>query len=288
MRLNKIKDKNAVVELTNGVQLPVIGFGTACMRSEGCKNAVGEAVKSGYRLIDTAAQYKNEEPVGKAAAESDIPRSKLFINSKLWNEDHGYENTMRAFEETLRWTGLEYLDSYLIHWPNPKPLRNMGFEEHNAASWKAMEELYRAGKIKAIGVSNFLPHHLNALIRHAEIKPMINQICLYPGNIQKETVAYCREHHIVLQAYSPLGAGKLLAHPVILGLSKKYGCTPAQICIRWHLQSGFIPLPKSADPARIRTNMDVFDMVLSDEDMGLLSSLDVNIKLLPNPDEADF
>lgn len=288
MSLMDIKNDNCTVELSNGVKIPSIGFGTALARGSICDESVRMAIKQGYRLIDTASQYKNEEPVGKAVRECGIERSKLFVSSKLWNEDHGYENTIKAFEETLNWMGLEYLDAYLIHWPNPKPLRNIGYEKHNADSWKAMEELYKAGKIKAIGVSNFLPHHLDALMKHAEIQPMINQICLYPGHIQMETVEYCKKHHIAVQAYSPLGAGKLIENPVIVDLAKKYNRTSAQVCLRWHLQMGFIPLPKSVNEERIKSNRDVFDFVLSEEDMNKLSTLKVILELLPSPDEAEF
>lgn len=288
MNSMNMQNKDNTVELSNGIKLPIIGFGTALARDSICNDAVKEAIKQGYRLIDTASQYKNEEPVGMAVRESGIERSKLFVSSKLWNTDHGYENTMRAFEETLKWTGLEYLDSYLIHWPNPKPLRGIGYEKHNADSWKAMEELYKAGKIRAIGVSNFLPHHLEALIKHAEIRPMINQICLYPGHVQIETVEYCKKHRIAVQAYSPLGAGKLLENPVIVDLAKKYNRTSAQICLRWHLQMGFIPLPKSVSRERIKSNINVFDFALSEQEVGELSGLEMELKLLPSPDEAEF
>lgn len=281
-------DKYSTIELSNGLKLPIIGFGTALMQNDTCVYAVDEAIKQGYRLIDTASQYKNEEPVGKSVRECGISRSKLFVSSKLWNKDHGYENTIRAFEESLKWMGLDYLDLYLIHWPNPKDLRNIGYEKHNSDSWRAMEELYEAGKVRAIGVSNFLPHHLEALIKHAKIKPMINQICLYPGHVDKETVEFCRKKHIILQAYSPLGAGKLLSNSVIIYLAQKYNRTPAQICLRWHLQNGFIPLPKSVNGERIKSNIDIFDFELSNDEMDILSNLKTELHLLPNPDEAEF
>jgi len=276
---------NAAVTTLNGTTLPAIGFGTACLKGDICVSAVAEAIKRGYRLIDTASQYGNEAEVGEGIRQSGIPREEILICSKLWDDDHGYERTYEAVRKSLEQLRLDYLDLYLIHWPNPRALRAIGYETHNAQSWRAMEEMYRAGKIRSIGVSNFQPHHLDALIRHASILPMVNQICLYPGHTQSETVSYCHERGIVLEAYSPLGAGRILDHPVILNLAERYNKTPAQICLRWHLQNGFIPLPRSSRTEGIDSNFDIFDFSMTAEDTASLSQLDIHLKLLPDPDE---
>lgn len=276
---------DASVKLSNGLSVPSVGFGTATLRDDACVLAVKEAVQMGYRLIDTASQYGNEVEVGEGIRQSGVPRESLFVCSKLWDDDHGYESTHRAVQATLDRLGLEYLDLYLIHWPNPRSLREIGYETHNAQSWRAMEELYREGKLRSIGVSNFQPHHLEALMKHSNIPPMINQICLHPGRTQPETVSYCREHGILLEAYCPLGAGRVLKHPVILDMAEHYGKSPAQICLRWHLQNGFIPLPRSSRVEGIRANLDIFDFCLKQEDVDVLSGLDVHIKILPDPDD---
>lgn len=277
-----------MMELPNGFKIPAIGYGTATIRGLQCIEAVKNAVDCGYRLIDTASQYKNEEAVGNAIKECGCARSEVFVSSKLWNDAHGYDKTLKAFQETLNWTGLDYLDIYLIHWPNPKALRMEGYEKHNAETWQAMEELYLAGKVKAIGVSNFQQHHLDALIKKAKIRPMINQICLYPGKEQKELVQYCNEKGIVLESYSPLGAGKLLQNPYLVELGSKYGKNPGQIVLRWHIQKRFIPLPRSVCKERMKGNMEIFDFELTEMEMDKLSKLKMKINILPDPDEADF
>ena len=275
----------ATVKLWNGLSFPSIGFGTATLGGDTCVLAVKEAVQMGYRLIDTASQYGNEVEVGEGIRQSEVSRESLFVCSKLWDDDHGYESTHRAVQSALERLGLEYLDLYLIHWPNPRSLREIGYETHNAQSWRAMEELYREGKLRSIGVSNFQPHHLEALLKHASIPPVVNQICLHPGRTQSETVSYCCEYGLLLEAYSPLGAGRVLNHPVILAMAERYGKSPSQICLRWHLQNGFIPLPRSSRVERIRTNLDIYDFRLEQEDVDALSKLDVHIRILPDPDE---
>ena len=260
------------IELRNHYKIPVIGFGTwQTPNDETAKIAVKTAVDSGYRHIDTAKIYKNEKSVGEAIKECGISRKELFVTGKVWNEDRGYETTLKACEDSLREMQLEYFDLYLIHWP--ASFNNYdNWEEINVSTWKAMIELYRSGKVKAIGVSNFMPHHLKAIMDMDEI-PMVNQIEYHPGQMEKKTVEFCREYGIVIEAYSPLGTGKMLDNEVLCGLAEKYGKTVAQICLRWELQNGVIPLPKSVTPSRIRENYNIFDFKLKEEDMKTIDDI---------------
>lgn len=273
--------------LANGVRIPCIGYGT-WQAPEGpvTVQAVREAIAAGYRHIDTAAAYGNEVSVGAAVRACGVPREQLFITSKLWNDAHGYDQTLAAFDRTMEALGLDYLDLYLIHWPNPASIRGC-WQEKNAGTWRAFEELYRAGRVRAIGVSNFLPHHLEALLKTAEIVPMVNQLLLCPGTPQDDVVAWCRARDMLLEAYSPLGSGRLLAHPVLLDLAAKYQRTPAQLCVRWCLQQDFLPLPKTLHAARMRENAAVFDFVLDEADMAVLTRI-VGGKPVKDPDTVDF
>lgn len=274
--------------LHNGVKIPCVGFGTwQIPNGDVAVSAVKEALRVGYRHIDTAAVYGNEASVGIAVKESGIPREEIFITSKLQNTVRGYEATKEAFEQTLKNLGTDYLDLYLIHWPNPIKFRDR-WEEANAESWRAMEELYEAGKIRAIGVSNFWPHHLEALFKTAKIKPMVNQIRLCPGETQPETVEFCRKHNILLEAYSPLGTGRVFDVPQMQQLAEKYGKTIAQICLRWSLQMGFLPLPKSVTPSRIKENSEIFDFELSEEDVQLIAGLEGCCGPTRDPDTIEF
>jgi Aldo/keto reductases, related to diketogulonate reductase len=260
-------------ELSGGVKIPCIGFGTwQVQNGDGAVSSVKAALDVGYRHIDTAAGYGNEESVGIAVKESGIERSDIFITSKLQNDMHGYDDTLKAFEQTMKNLDMEYLDLYLIHWPNPIKFRDR-WQETNAGSWKAFEELHKAGRIRAIGVSNFHPHHFEALLETATVMPMVNQIRLCPGDTQDEVVNYCRERSILLEAYSPLGVGKIFEVPEMKALAEKYGKSIAQICVRWSLQRGYLPLPKSVTPERIRENADVFDFELSAQDVQLIADL---------------
>lgn len=275
-------------ELNNGMKIPCIGFGTwQAPDGQTAYEAVKAALGAGYRHIDTAAAYGNEESVGKAIADSGIDRKELFVTSKLWNEMHGYENTLKGFDKTLKDLGLDYLDLYLIHWPNPIKYREH-WQETNAGTWKAFEELYRAGLIRAIGVSNFLPHHLEEISKTAEVAPMVNQIRLCPGETQPEVVKYCRSHNMLLEAYSPMGTGRIFEVPEMKTLAEKYGRSIAQICIRWSLQMGYLPLPKSVTPARIQENTQVFDFELSPEDVSLIAGLTECCGPTRDPDTAPF
>ena len=274
--------------LSNGIEIPCVGFGTwQAENGEQAYHAVKAALDVGYRHIDTAAAYGNEESIGKAIRDSGVPRADIFITSKLWNQHHGYEATLAAFDLTMRRLGLDVLDLYLIHWPNPIKFRN-NWQETNAGSWKAFEELYRAGRIRSIGISNFLPHHMDELLKTATIVPMVNQIRLCPGDTQDETVAYCRERDILLEAYSPLGTGKIFDVPELQTMARKYGKNIAQISLRWSLQMGFLPLPKSTTPSRIKENTDLFDFELTKEDTAFLAGLKDCCGTASDPDTIGF
>lgn len=274
--------------LSNGVQIPCIGYGTwQAPDGEIAKAGVLSAIQAGYRHIDTAEMYHNEESVGRAVKESGVDRKELFITSKLANTEHGYDKTMAAFEKTLKLLDTDYLDLFLIHWPNPIGFREC-WQEANAGTWKAFEELYRAGVLRSLGISNFRQHHIEALMETATIAPMVNQIRLCPGETQDELVEYCRERNILLEAYSPLGVGAIFDVPEMKELAEKYDRTIAQICIRWSLQRGYLPLPKSVTPSRIEENTHVFDFELSPEDVQLIADLKGCVGYSRNPDETPF
>ena len=275
-------------KLANGVEIPCLGFGTwQTPDGDTAVDAVRCAIDAGYTHIDTAQAYGNEASVGKAIRLSGVPRKDLFITTKLWNKNHSYELAMRSFEESMDKLGLDYLDLFLIHWPNPIAFRDH-WQQANAESWKAMEELVESGRIRAIGVSNFLPHHLDALYQTATILPQVNQIRLCPGDTQDETVKYCRDRNIVLEAYSPLGTGRIFDVPEMQEMAKKYGRSVAQICIRWSLQRGYLPLPKSVTPSRIRENLNVFDFTLTDGDVQLIADLKGCVGYANDPDTRNF
>lgn len=256
--------------LLNGMKIPSIGFGTwQTPDGDIAVNAVKYALEVGYRHIDTAAAYGNEESVNKAIRESDIPREELFITTKLWNSDRGYAKTLNAFEDSMKKLGVDYLDLYLIHWPSNKK----DGDKVNADTWKAFEKLYRDGQIKAIGVSNFLVHHLESLMESAEIEPMINQIEFHPGQMQSEVLEFCRKHAILIEGWSPLGTGRMLENPQLKEIAGNYRKSVAQLCIRWALQHEVLPLPKSVTPSRIAENMQVFDFEISESDMKTIDDM---------------
>lgn len=272
---------------SNGYGIPCVGFGTwQSPDGETAAMAVKEAIKAGYRHIDTAAAYGNETSVGKGIKDSGVERKNLFITSKVWNTERGYNKTIAAFEKTLSDLQTDYLDLYLIHWPAAAK-QFADWEQQNKDTWRAMTELYKAGRVKAIGVSNFLPHHLKALME-TEVPPMVNQIEFHPGQMQEEVVSFCREHGMLLEAWSPLGTGRMLQNPRLMEIAGKYGKTTAQLCIRWCLQNGVIPLPKSVTPSRIAENALVFDFVISQEDMADINSLPYCGGSGLNPDQIDF
>ncbi len=269
--------------LNNGVEIPQVGLGVF-QTKEGSEveRAVSAALEIGYRLIDTAAIYGNEVGVGRAIKASGLPREEVFITTKLWNAHHAYDEALAAFDESLEKLDCGYIDLYLIHWPLP-------MEGKFTQAWKALEKLYSDKRVRAIGVSNFKPHHLDELLRTTQTVPTVNQIELHPMLQQTETRAYCAEHGIEIESYSPLmQAGEALEHPVVASLADKYGKTPAQVILRWHVQSGFIVIPKSAKPERIQENFDLFDFELSPDDMQQIDGMDQNQRIGADPDTASF
>lgn len=274
--------------LANDVQIPCIGFGTwQTPDGETAINSVKAALKAGYRHIDTAACYGNEASVGQAIKESGVPREEIFVTSKVWNTERGYEKTLAAFETTMAKLDLDYVDLYLIHWPAAAN-QFENWKEINAQTWRALEELYIKGKVKAIGVSNFLPHHLEALLEGAKVVPMVNQIEYHPGFMQAESVAFCKAHNILVEAWSPLGTGNVLNNETLIMMAQKYSKTVAQICIRWVLQHGLLPLPKSITESRIIENTEVFDFELKEEDMAIIDAIPFCGGAGINPDAINF
>ncbi|MCR4798094.1 MAG: aldo/keto reductase [Lachnospiraceae bacterium] len=263
------------VRLNNGVMIPKIGYGTYKATIEDGYGIVSEAIKAGYRHLDTAALYENEEDVGRAVKESGIPRSEFFITSKLARYALGYENTKREFEKTLNKLEMDYLDLYLIHWPRPDygDAQFEDWKELDVESWRAMEELYEEGKIKAIGVSNFLPHHLEHLLEHAKIKPAVNQLELHPGYLQEEAVEYCKDKDIAMEAWSPIGRARLLKEPLLVELAEKYGISVALLCLAFDLQNGYIILPKSTHFERMEENLNADAITLEEGDMERIRSM---------------
>jgi len=271
------------ITLNNGVEIPQVGLGVF-QTKEGneVEAAVSAALDAGYRLIDTAAIYGNEVGVGKAIKASGLPREEIFITTKLWNAHHAYEDALRAFDESLEKLDCGYIDLYLIHWPLP-------MEGKFTQAWKAMEKLYENKRVRAIGVSNFKPHHLDELLKVAQTVPAVNQVELHPLFHQKETRAYCAEHGIAIESYSPLmRGGEALEHTVIANLADKYGKTPAQVILRWHVQSGFIVIPKSVKAERIQENLALFDYKLSENEMREIEGMDEGRRISTDPDKASF
>ncbi len=282
--MNKITD---TFKISNGVEIPCMGLGTWQSKDEVARISVLSALSHDYRLIDTAAAYGNERGVGAGIKQSGLPREEIFVTSKLRNADHGYRATLDAFELTMEKLGLEYLDLYLIHWPNPVQFRTT-WEEATAGTWRAFEELYKAGRIRAIGVSNFMPHHIEALKKTAEIMPMVNQLKLCPGIPQNEVVDYCRANDILVEAYSPFGTGLIFSNDAIRAIAAKYNKTVGQVCLRWCLQKNFVSLPKSANPMRIKENTAIFDFELEQADMDIISNLEGVCGEIPDPDNILF
>ena len=285
MNFNSLED---TYTLNNGVKIPIIGFGTwQTPDGDIAKHAVEVALNAGYRHIDTAAAYGNEKSVGQAIKNSGINRHDLFITTKLWNADHGYKSAKAAIDRSLQNLKVDYLDLYLIHWPNPVDMRDH-WAEANAESWRAMEEAVQAGKIRAIGVSNFRKRHLDELLKTAEIKPVVNQIMLNPSDLQPDVVKINNELKLLSEAYSPLGTGGLLGNETVNEIASEVGKSPAQVLIRWSLEHGFLPLPKSVHDKYIRANAEVFDFNLSSEQMNKLDSLHGVSGLATDPDAANF
>ncbi|BAP86711.1 2,5-diketo-D-gluconic acid reductase [Paucilactobacillus hokkaidonensis JCM 18461] len=274
--------------LNNGIKIPIVGFGTwQTPDGDIAYKSVKTALSDGYRHIDTAAAYGNEESVGRGIKDSGVDRHDIFLTTKLWNENHGYEATKKAIETSLQKLGTDYVDLYLIHWPNPLTFRD-NETEVRAGTWRAMEEIYKDGKARAIGISNFRPRHLESLMQTATIKPAVNQNYLNPSDLQPEIQAANAKYNILNEAYSPLGTGDLLQNPTLQAIAKKYDRSVAQITLRWSLEHGFLPLPKSIHADRIQQNTDLFDFELSIPDMKKIDSLHGSGRLATDPDTAKF
>ncbi|TMR91779.1 aldo/keto reductase [Nonomuraea basaltis] len=271
---------NSLLLNTDGVQIPQLGFGVWQIPSGEAEQAVRTALEAGYRHIDTAAAYGNEEGVGRAVRGCGLPREKVFVTTKLWNADHG--RAEEAFDESLARLGLDYVDLFLIHWPVPK-------QDKYVQAWGALEKIYRDGRARAIGTSNFTVKTLTRLIDETDITPSINQIELHPYLQQREMRAFHEANGILTEAWSPLGQGKgLLNDPALAVLSEKHGRTPAQIVLRWHLQLGSVVIPKSATPSRIAENIKVFDFILDTEDIAAIGALNRSRRIGPDPDTFDM
>ncbi|NUS24719.1 MAG: aldo/keto reductase [Streptomyces sp.] len=265
------------VTLNNGIEIPQLGFGVFQVPDPETAAAVTSALEAGYRSIDTAAIYGNEKGVGQALAASGIARDELFVTTKLWNADQGYDATLKAFDASLAELGLDYVDLYLIHWPTPA--RDLYRE-----SWRAIEKLAGEGRVRAAGVSNFQPAHLRRLLDDSSLVPAVNQIELHPGLQQRELRDLHAESGIATEAWSPLAQGAVLSEPVLTSIAGRYGKSPAQVVLRWHLQLGNVVIPKSVTPARIRENADVFDFALTDEELTAIAGLDRGLRTGPDPD----
>ena len=267
---------NNCTMLSNGVNIPWLGFGVFKINDgDEVVRAVRTALSIGYRSIDTASIYGNERGVGKAIKESNIPREEIFVTTKVWNSDQGYDNALNAFEESLKKLDTDYVDLYLIHWPGT---------DLYIKTWKALERIYQYGRARAIGVSNFHIHHLHNLMSHCDINPMINQVEFHPFLFQPELIRFCMDNNIQLEAWSPLTQGLHLNHPVIIGLAEKYEKTPAQILLRWDIQHCVVTIPKSVNRERIEENSRIFDFELTEEDMDSLDALNEGKRIGPDPD----
>ena len=257
--------------LSNGLSIPAVGFGTY-KTGDGDGDILSNAIAQGYRHFDTASFYGTEAALGRAVAESDIPRENFFLTSKLWKTEMGYDAALRAFDATLERLGTDYLDLYLIHWPRPD-LELEDWAKLDRETWRALERLYESGLVRAIGVSNFLPHHLESILASANVAPMVDQLEFHPGYTQEEAVAFCQNHNILVEAWSPLGRNRLAGNDVLTRLAAEHGVSPAQICLRFALQRGVLPLPKSSSPERMAENLDLFSFSLTEEEMEALSTM---------------
>ena len=281
---------NSPIKLNNGVEIPCVGYGTFRTAPAVTAQAVQDAIAAGYRHIDTAKVYENEAGVGQGIKAAGVPREELFVTSKLWNTDRGYEATKAAFQASLDRLGLDYLDLYLIHWPANEKQFGAGAAKINAETWRAMEELYEAGKIRAIGLSNFMPHHVAELLKTAKIKPMVDQIEVHPGWTHAEEIKKLQAMDIVVEAWGPLGGqgATVLVDPTMQKIAATHGKSTAQVSLRWILQQGVVPLPKSVHVDRLKQNMELFDFELSNEEMQTIAALPNLGGQCKDPDDVDF
>jgi 2,5-diketo-D-gluconate reductase A len=267
-----------LIELNDGVKIPQLGLGVFELSDEETRVSCQAALEAGYRHIDTAAIYRNEQAVGRAVAESGLPRSEVFITTKLWNDDQGFDSALRAFDASLSRLGTDYVDLYLIHWPAPR-------QDRYVESWRALVRLREEGRVRSIGVSNFQPAHLERVIEATGVVPSVNQVELHPDFAQPGLAAFNRGKGIVIESWSPLGrGGALLQDPTLERLAAKHGKTTPQVILRWHLQCGFVVIPRSRSPERIRQNIDVFDFALDAEDMQAIASMTAGQRIGPDPD----
>jgi len=275
-----ITDITGCVKLHNNVAMPYLGLGVY-KASEGREviNAVTYALQAGYRHIDTATLYQNEKGVGTAIRQSGIKREAIFVTTKIWNTDHGYDAALKAFDRSLAELGFDYLDLYLIHWPVKGKFRD---------TWRALENLYKQGRVRAIGVSNFMEHQLLDLMESAEIIPMVNQMEFHPYLVQQDLIDFCHEHHIQYEAWAPLMQGRIVSVDLLKHLARKYNKDLVQIVLRWNLQKGVVTIPKSVTPARILSNSQLFDFELSSEDMKLIDALDKGLRYGSDPGDFNF
>lgn len=275
-----ITDLTGSFTLHNGVQMPYLGLGTyQSDNDQEVVNAVKNALEIGYRHIDTAAIYKNEEGVGKGIRESGIDRKEIFLVSKVWNEDQGYDETLKAFDASLKRLGVDYLDLYLIHWPVSGKYKE---------TWRALEYLYAQKKIKAIGVSNFLKHHLEDILQDCKVVPMVNQMEFHPHLVQQDLIDFCADKGIQYESWSPFMQGKVFELDICADLAKKYNKSVAQIILRYNLQKGIVAIPKSVNAKRIAANAEIFDFALSSEDISFLDGLETGERIGPDPDNFNF
>ncbi|WP_291116717.1 aldo/keto reductase [Empedobacter sp. UBA7248] len=275
-------------KLSNGIEIPAIGFGTWLLEGEKVTEPLKIALAKGYTHIDTAAIYKNEKEIGAVLKAENVDRSKLFITSKCWNSERGYEKAMAAFEQTLADLQTDYLDLYLIHWPANETQFPDTWAELNAGTWRAFEEIYKSGKAKSIGVSNFNINHLEALFETAEIKPMVNQIEIHPGHSQPELVDFCKQHDLLVEAWSPLGSGRILENELIVSLAHKYNVSVGQICINYCLAKEILPLPRSSSEKNIEANLTSNNFKLSTEDVKSIDEMPADGFSGLNPSMVEF
>ncbi|GAB3007669.1 aldo/keto reductase [Amycolatopsis acidiphila] len=255
------------IQLNNDVRMPSLGFGVYKIPDREVERAVHTAIEAGYRSIDTATLYRNERGVGAAVRGSGLPREELFVTTKLWNDSHGYDNALRAFEGSLRELGLDYVDLYLIHWPVPG-------EDKYVETWRALEKILADGRARAVGVSNFEVPHLERLLAETDVVPAVNQVELHPHLQQAALRKFDTDHGIVTESWSPLARGRLLEHDILRTIARKHGKTPAQVVLRWHIEMGLVAIPKSVTPERIRENIDIFDFELDSQDVAGIAILE--------------
>ena len=271
-----ISNLQDTITLNNGVKMPGFGLGVYKMEDKDTADAVKTAINNGYRLIDTASYYKNEEGVGAGIKASGIARNEIFVTSKVWNDQQGYDSTLKAFDESVHKLGLDYLDLYLVHWPVSGKYKE---------TWRAMEKLYEDGKVRAIGVCNFQTYHLEDLLKDSKIKPVINQVEYHPHLTQEKVKAFCEKENIQLEAWAPLKRGGVFSEPVIVEMAKKYGKSPAQIVLRWDIENKVVTIPKTVKESRMIENADIFDFSLTEEEVSKINALNKDERVGPNPDD---